>query len=84
MVIFSMGTRFLLRSWASIKSLFEVRFMSPHSSFSDLDKVESQTAGIQLQNLILLNPDYEMNTFKNDYEELRPVTYFITARAYYS
>lgn len=73
-VFFSMGTRFLLRSWASVKSLFDVRFTSPHSSYTDLDRIESQSApGIQLQNLIFLNPDYEMTTFKNDYEELRPV-----------
>lgn len=34
---------------------------------------ESGELGINLVNIILLNPDYELETFKNDYYELKNV-----------
>ena len=72
-----MGTRFFLRSWASIKNVFDVRFQSPSSSYADLLQVEKNeiSRGLHLQNLIFLNPDYELSTFKNDYLDLRAVCF---------
>jgi len=70
----SMGSRFFLRSWPTIKSLFSIRFQSPHGSNNDLDRVASTTdttGQIHLHNLIFLNPDYELSTFQNDYLDLR-------------
>ncbi|GAM22678.1 hypothetical protein SAMD00019534_058530 [Acytostelium subglobosum LB1] len=80
----SMGTRFFLRSFSKVKKAFGKRMvLSPHVSFSGVPTVpetsspsSSRGAGydeskIQLANLIFLNPDYEIETFKNDYDELR-------------
>jgi len=69
-----------------IKKVFTKRFTSsPSSSFRDLLELQSQSTDspqqteeeseekrrINLVNIILLNPEYEMETFKNDYLDLR-------------
>ncbi|EFA78923.1 hypothetical protein PPL_08391 [Heterostelium album PN500] len=73
----SMGTRFLLRSFSKVKKAFGKRMvLSPNVSFNNIPNVPEQQqrqheSKISLTNLIFLNPDYEIETFKNDYDELR-------------
>eukprot|EP01132_Coremiostelium_polycephalum_P007473 gene7473-9181_t len=84
----SMGTRFLLRSFSKIKKALVKRkvVLSPNQSFNNVENVRQQerpssSSKINLTNLIFLNPDYEINTFKNDYEELRQYCPSITIYA---
>eukprot|EP01114_Cavostelium_apophysatum_P013880 TRINITY_DN3461_c0_g1_i1.p1 TRINITY_DN3461_c0_g1~~TRINITY_DN3461_c0_g1_i1.p1 ORF type:complete len:706 (+),score=141.48 TRINITY_DN3461_c0_g1_i1:202-2319(+) len=60
---------------------------SPHGSMRiSEDSIGGRTYkanpdGIELINLVLLNPDYELETFKNDYIELQPYCNKITIYA---
>ncbi|EGG22695.1 hypothetical protein DFA_04825 [Cavenderia fasciculata] len=74
----SMGTRFFLRSFSKVKKAFNKRqvSLSPNSSLGSIPTINETRAPyndskINLANLIFLNPDYEIQTFKNDYDELR-------------
>jgi len=69
----SMGARFFLRSFNILRDVFE---MKENGQKND-DSIDT----IIIQNLIFLNPDYEMNTFINDYDELRKYIHNITIYA---
>lgn len=92
----SMGTRFFMRSFATTKKVFHKRPMtSKSSSLVDLHAEENAQlreakeieegrdgdSRIHLANIILLNPDYEIETFKNDYSDLREYCSRITIYA---
>ncbi|GAM18033.1 hypothetical protein SAMD00019534_012080 [Acytostelium subglobosum LB1] len=85
----SMGSRFFLRSFSKVKKAFGKRTMlSPRASMDNtpVHKTLKQSSPmdknkISLTNLILLNPDYEIETFKNDYDELRTYCSNITIYA---
>jgi len=74
----SMGARIFLRSFAHLKNLFSLRLISPRNSFqADLDRIangkslQSAVELIHLVNIVFMNPDYELETFKNDFHELK-------------
>lgn len=71
----SMGTRFFLRSFPVIKKVFNKKFaVSLNDSLKDLQPMDGASDDehkIHLANIILMNPDYEIETFKNDYADLR-------------
>jgi len=101
----SMGTRFFLRAFNTIKDMFTIKLMSPNASFhedlnlSGLERAENGiplsfspsvsprtsfsvgSDNLELVNLVLLNPDYELETFKNDYYEMQPYCNKITIYA---
>ncbi|EGC37281.1 hypothetical protein DICPUDRAFT_46613 [Dictyostelium purpureum] len=79
----SMGTRFFLRSFSKIKKAFskEKHIKPQEHSNHQVNKPEKNSNKINLTNLIFLNPDYEINTFKNDYDELRTYCPRITVYA---
>jgi len=71
-----MGSRFFLRSFPAIKSVFKKRIPRPteHESTTDYETYgtySQYSKAINLQNLILMNPDYETETFMNDYLDLQ-------------
>jgi hypothetical protein len=49
-----------------------IGFTSVSSYLNQMEVIPNYNP-INLQNLILLNPDYELNTFLNDFPELRTV-----------
>eukprot|EP00026_Physarum_polycephalum_P001972 Phypoly_transcript_01976.p1 GENE.Phypoly_transcript_01976~~Phypoly_transcript_01976.p1 ORF type:complete len:717 (+),score=63.12 Phypoly_transcript_01976:122-2272(+) len=71
----SMGTRFFLRSFLAVKKIFNKRFRNDSvkdlATSHEFGQQDADTTKIHLANLILMNPDYEIETFKNDYAELR-------------
>uniref|UniRef100_A0A6B2KZC1 Alpha/beta hydrolase n=1 Tax=Arcella intermedia TaxID=1963864 RepID=A0A6B2KZC1_9EUKA len=84
----SMGTRFFLRSFPVIRNLFRRRIekINDTKSISSMDydtfgTYPEFTKGITLQNLIFINPDYESDTFINDYADLQHYTANITVYA---
>eukprot|EP01133_Synstelium_polycarpum_P010781 gene10781-12560_t len=83
----SMGTRFFLRGFSKVKKAFRKRMvLSPNVSFNNIPIPEDprdydDSNKINLTNLILLNPDYEISTFRNDYEEIRSYCPKITVYA---
>jgi esterase/lipase superfamily enzyme len=58
----SLGSRFFLRSFSTLKNMF-----AP----VDVRATGKQSKGFKLANLVLVNPDYEVDTFIGDYETLR-------------
>ncbi|KYR01760.1 hypothetical protein DLAC_01770 [Tieghemostelium lacteum] len=52
-----------------------------NNNISPMKQSKSHRNKINLTNLILLNPDYEINTFRNDYSELRTYCPRITVYA---
>ena len=70
----SMGTRFFLRAFSTIKDMFLTRDPSNNVVTMESGLIQdSGDLGINLVNMIFLNPDYELETFKNDYQELKNV-----------
>jgi esterase/lipase superfamily enzyme len=69
-----MGTRFFLRAFPVIKKVFNKKSLA-NASYVDLAGMDEQPRDdekkIHLANIILMNPDYEIETFKNDYADLR-------------
>lgn len=78
----SMGTRFFLRAFLGLKKLFRKKF-SLNDSLKDWGPpdVTDSDHRITLANIILMNPDYEIETFKSDYLELRTYCARITIYA---
>jgi hypothetical protein len=70
-----------LRQLFAQKNKFDNLFSSgeSHSNYVSVSNYLNQSEQIpnynpiELQNLILLNPDYELNTFLNDFPDLRTV-----------
>eukprot|EP01127_Copromyxa_protea_P010768 TRINITY_DN2658_c0_g1_i1.p1 TRINITY_DN2658_c0_g1~~TRINITY_DN2658_c0_g1_i1.p1 ORF type:complete len:654 (+),score=83.85 TRINITY_DN2658_c0_g1_i1:391-2352(+) len=85
----SMGSRFFLRSWPILRSLFARRPVLDNDSFSDYSALSSLGSygnygnhgpfqgnslnpdSMVLQSLTFLNPEYELDTFLNDYIDVR-------------
>jgi esterase/lipase superfamily enzyme len=87
----SMGTRFLMHAFPSIQSIFKKKV--PNDILSDIEgnysdqQIKSwghshwEGDGMELSNLILLNPDYELDSFTGYYEVLSSYCRTITIYA---
>lgn len=90
----SMGTRFLLHAFPIIKGLFKKKVVYDMMSDIDVNTLENPATiarptsvphwegdGIAIPNLILLNPDYEVDSFRSYYQELSTYCKTITVYA---
>ncbi|ELP90730.1 hypothetical protein EIN_025590 [Entamoeba invadens IP1] len=73
----SLGSKFFMQSYLLVQTLFEKVEKKRNESNSEVSEnddeksVERDTQRMKFANLILLNSDYEVDTFVDDYNELK-------------